>query len=89
MPTLAAGDSILFQVTSKPYGDACAIKLDDASFGSGSLRATSYARPGKLFTASQDLTVVQVGRLKPEAFWQIIDSVVSLLHDGGSNEGPA
>jgi mRNA interferase MazF len=65
-------------VTSKPYGDERAIKLDDASFCEGSLRATSYARPGRLFTASPALTVAQVGRLKPE-FRQIIDSVVSLL----------
>jgi mRNA interferase MazF len=34
-------DSILCQVTSKPYGDERAIKLDDASFCEGSLRATS------------------------------------------------
>jgi mRNA interferase MazF len=68
------GDSILCQVTR----DERAIKLDDASFGTGSLRAMSYARPGKLFTASRALTVAQVGRLKPE-FRQIIDSVVSLL----------
>jgi mRNA interferase MazF len=39
------GDSILCQVTSKPYGDTRAIELDDASLGAGSLRMTSYARP--------------------------------------------
>jgi mRNA interferase MazF len=39
------GDWILCQVTSKPYGDARAIKLEDANFASGSLRVTSYARP--------------------------------------------
>jgi len=77
------GDRILCQVTSKAYGDACAIRLEDASFAAGSLRATSYARPGKLFTASQDLMVTQVGKLKPEPFWQIIDSLVTLLRDGG------
>jgi len=79
------GDSILCQVTSKPYGDERALKLDDASFSAGSLRATSYARPGKLFTASRALTVAQVGRLKPEAFRQIIDSVVRLLRADGSH----
>ena len=46
------GDQILCQVTSKPYGDPGAIELDDTAFASGSLRVTSYARPGKLFTAS-------------------------------------
>jgi uncharacterized protein (DUF697 family) len=53
--------------------------LDDASFAAGSLRTTSYARPGKLFTASRDLMVVQVGRLKREPFRQIVHSVVTLL----------
>jgi mRNA interferase MazF len=78
------GDWILCQVTSKPYGDARAIKLEDASFAAGSLRATSYARPGKLFTASRGLMVVQVGRLKSEPFRQIVNAVVALLGSGGS-----
>jgi len=78
------GDWILCQVTSKPYGDARVIKLGDASFAAGSLRATSYARPGKLFTASRDLMVAQVGKLNSEPFRQIIDSVVTLLRAGGS-----
>ena len=78
------GDWILCQVTSKPYGDVRAINLEDASFAAGSLRVASYARPGKLFTASRDLILAQVGRLKPEPCRQIIDSVVSLLSAGAS-----
>jgi mRNA interferase MazF len=78
------GDWILCQITSKPYGDARAILLEDASFAAGSLRLTSYARPGKLFTASRDLIVAQVGKLKPESFQQIIDSAVTLLRGGVS-----
>ena len=75
---------ILCQVTSQPYGDQRAIKLDDTSLAKGSLRVTSYARPGKLFTASRDLIVAQVAWLKPEPLRQIVDSVVSLLRAGGS-----
>ena len=77
-------DWIQCQVTSQPYGDARAIKLDDASFAAGSLRVTSYARPGRLFTASRDLIAAQVGNLKSEPFPQIIDSVASLLGAGSS-----
>lgn len=51
------GDWILYQVTSKPYGDTWAIKLEDTDFSTGSLRILSYARPGKLFTANRDLIV--------------------------------
>jgi mRNA interferase MazF len=79
------GDWILCQVTSKPYGDARGIKLEDASFAAGSLRVTSHARPGKPFTASRGLIVAQVGKLKSEPFRQIIDSVVTLLHSGGGS----
>jgi mRNA interferase MazF len=46
------GDWILCQITSNPYADARAIEITDASFDSGSLFVTSYARPGKLFTAN-------------------------------------
>jgi mRNA interferase MazF len=77
------GDWILCQVTSNPYGDPRAVRLEEGSFASGSLRATSYARPGKLFTASQDLMMAQVGNLKPEPFRGIIHSVVTLLRAGG------
>ena len=76
------GDWILCQVTSKPYGDARAIKLEDANFASGSLRVTSYARPAKLFTANWDLIVAQVATLNQESFTQIIDTVVKLFRGG-------
>lgn len=59
-------DWILCQVTSKPYGDTRIIILTEESFATGSLRVTSYARPGKLFTANRDLMVDQVGALKEE-----------------------
>ena len=73
------GDWILCQVTSNPYGDPRAIHLTSSSFGSGSLRSTSYARPGKLFTASRDLMVAQVATLTREALQQLIESVVRIL----------
>ena len=73
------GDWILCQVTSKPYGDAGAVKPEDVSFTTGSLRITSYARPGKLFTANRDLIVEQVATLKPEWLTRIVDAVVDLL----------
>ena len=76
------GDWILCQVTSNPYGDARAIQLEETSFAVGSLRIVSYARPGKLFTASQGLIVAEVGKLKPEPFRQVTDSVVTLLRAG-------
>jgi mRNA interferase MazF len=73
------GDWILCQVTSNPYGDPRAVRLTAASFSSGSLRSDSYARPGKLFTASGDLMVAQVAILKADTRKQVIEAVVAVL----------
>ncbi len=77
-------DWILCQVTSKPYGDTRAIKLEDTSFSSGSLRVLSYVRPGKFFTANWDLIVSEVATLQPPSLKQVVDAVVDLLRAGRS-----
>jgi mRNA interferase MazF len=76
------GDWILCQITSKPYGDRSAVQLERASFQTGSLRVTSHARPGKLFTANKDLIFGLVGQLTPETQRQITEAVVALLRSG-------
>lgn len=73
------GDWVLCQLTSKPYADANAVELTNRDFATGSLKLTSYARPGKLFTASESLIVSQVGELKPDSLRKIVDAVVALL----------
>lgn len=71
------------KLTSKPYADSAAVALEDADFDRGSLHVTSYARPGKLFTASGDLVQSVVGVLQPESFRKVIAAVVTLL--GGTH----
>ena len=78
------GDWILCQITSNPYGDSQAIELDGGSFAAGSLRLTSYARPGKLFTANRNLIVAQVGILEGEPFKRIIEAVIGILQGGNA-----
>lgn len=73
------GDWILCQVTSNPYGDVRAIEMTDANFATGSLRRTSYARPGKLFTVNRNLMTAQVGVLKADAFRRVIEAVIAIL----------
>jgi mRNA interferase MazF len=73
------GDLVLCQVTSNPYGDPLAIELSVGDFSTGSLQLTSYARPGKLFTASDRLIVRQVGTLTLAARTRIADAIVQLL----------
>ena len=80
--TLTGDDLILCQITSHPYGDAAAVPLDTATFARGSLKVQSYARPGKLFTASGDLIVAEVGALTPDALKRIVDAIVALLRAG-------
>jgi len=72
-------DWILSQITSRPYGDTKAVVLSDKSFESGSLRITSYARPGKLFTASTSLMTAKVGKLREEVLRDIVASVIKIL----------
>ena len=78
------GDWILCQITSNPYGDPSAVPITDADFDAGSLRMDSYARPGKLFTASSSLMVAQVGHLKSDVFSQILDKLIEILRPGTS-----
>ncbi len=73
------GDWILCQITSNPYGDPRALTLSEKSFREGSLRVTSYARPGKLCTANHNLIVGRVGALIDDAFAEIIRAVISIL----------
>lgn len=73
------GDWVLCQVTSRPYGDPSAVPLDAADFGSGGLMVASFARLGKLFTASAGLMVRSVGVLTPGALNLVLSAVVDLL----------
>ena len=73
------GDWILCQITSKTYADARAVPIENADFQRGSLRLQSYARPGKLFTAHQQLIVAEAGQLKAASFSRVLDAVVALL----------
>jgi mRNA interferase MazF len=75
-------DWILCQVTSNPYGDSRAIPLSNVSFRQGTLHLQSYARPGKLFTASRSLMIRQAGALKAEAIKNIVDTIIELLRSG-------
>lgn len=73
------GDWVLCQVTSNPYGDPSALPLSAADFASGGLRVASFARPGKLFTASVGLIVRSVGALSPAAFGRVLSAVAALF----------
>ena len=75
-------DWVLCQVTSNPYGDPSAVPLTGSSFASGGLHRDSFARPGKLFTASASIVVRDAGALVREAHQAVVKSIVALLESG-------
>ena len=75
-------DWVLAQVTSNPYGDPRAVPLNSASFSSGGLPRDSFVRPGKLFTASEDIVARVAGSLTPETYGRVVEPVVELLRSG-------
>lgn len=75
-------DWILCQITSNPYGDEKSVAISEKDFQSGALRVTSYARPGKLFTANASLIVESVGELKKPTVKKMVENVVEILSAG-------
>ena len=76
------GDYVLCQITSQPYGDPLALKIDDQDFASGGLHIESFVRPGKLFTADANLILSTEGKLSPAAYQRVLNTVVNLLRVG-------
>ena len=72
-------DWILCQVTSNPYSDPLAVEIRDADFAAGSLKRASFARPNKLFTASETLISAEIGKMREDAFKLIIDKTISIF----------
>lgn len=73
------GDYLLCQITSKAYADAKAVVIQAEHFDSGQLPLTSFARPGKLFTAHESLIQKSLGKIKSDKHTEIVDSVCHLL----------
>lgn len=76
------GDWVLCQITSKSYADSSAVELSQADFSAGGLQLTSYARPGKLFTAHEALFRLTAGTLTRDAHARAIRAVEALLEAG-------
>jgi mRNA interferase MazF len=72
-------DWLLCMVTSNPYGDPRSIQIGTNDLIRGSLRQTSYARPGKLFTAHVSLIGREIGCLIPTAFDRVRDAIVKMV----------
>jgi mRNA interferase MazF len=82
LATVGRGDFVLCQITSNREADPLAIEIGQGDLARGSLQRTSYARPGKLFTASSTLIAREVGVLTDADRDRIVDEVVRLLRGG-------
>lgn len=76
------GDWVMCQITSNPYSDSSAIIINNDDFQTSSLKLVSFARPGKLFTANENLIAVHIGELKKDTFERIVMAVIGLLRSG-------
>ncbi len=72
-------DWILCQITSNAYADPCAVEISESDFATGNLMRTSYARPGKLFSANTSLMQRVAGDLKQTKLIAVVDAVISML----------
>ena len=79
---VSAGDWVLCQITSQRYTDNKAIELNDSDCDQGGLKTTSYARPGKLFTANVTLMKGQVAVLKKVKHDEIVQAIEAMLQAG-------
>lgn len=73
------GDWIACQITRNPYADARAITLTQANFDEGGLQRDSFIRPGKLFTANEELFAAVAGRVRPERLDAARAAVVAMI----------
>ena len=74
------GDTILCQITSRPYADKDAVKLSEDSFVRGYLIKVSYARPAKLFTANRSIIEKTVASVHLDVRHTVVERIVSLLN---------
>ena len=73
------GDWIACQITSNPFADPRAVEITNGDFATGGLQRVSYVRPGKLFTAHQDLFANSAGTLRSERLAAVQDAVSRLV----------
>ena len=76
-------DWIACQITSNAYADLRAIGLAEGDFAEGGLQRESFARPGKLFTAHEDLFSAGAGHVRPATLDAVRAAVVAMIRGEG------
>lgn len=73
-------DTILCQITSRPYADTDAIVLEEDCFREGHLIKISYVRPTKLFTAHVSIIEKTVANVQPEVRKAVVNRISRILN---------
>ncbi len=74
------GDWLLCQITSNPYSDPDAIRITANELQKGALAfIVSFARPIKLFTASEDVINKRIAILKDATFKTVLQATIEIL----------
>jgi len=79
--SLGGDDIILCQITSKNRHDRYSVELADNDFLEGGLKADSFIRPNRIFTADKSLILYRAGKLKPEKMKEVEDMLVSIISE--------
>jgi mRNA interferase MazF len=81
LSAVGRGDYILRPATSAAYSDARAVPLTDQDFVEGGLRLRSFVRPGKLFTANEQLITREVGVLTDVKREEVVRALTALINE--------
>ena len=76
---LMGSDIILCQITSKNTDDIYSIYLSQTDFAKGSLNKESKIRPNRIFTADKNIITKRIGKLKPEKYFIVAESISRLI----------
>ena len=74
-------DWIACQITSNPYADPHAILLMPEDFTSGGLQRASYARLGKLFTATVSLFAAAAGLVAQGRLDEVRNALIAIIQE--------
>lgn len=79
LAVLQDNDLILCQITSQTRFDAYSVTLEAADFTTGGLTQSSRVRPGRLFTAEDELVLYRAGQITSAKLGEVVDRLIAIF----------
>lgn len=76
---LSGDDIILCQIASQFIKDSSAVFLTGGDFRDGTLKADSYIRPNRLFTADKRIIAYKTGTISAAKYQEVFDMLTNLF----------